>query len=424
MYQALTPIYLTGKITTVNSSILQAELPVVTTGLKCHIATTLGDIQAEIISGKDHTAFLAPLNKAASISVGDKVFVPINCKNFINIPKIGSVVDGEGNLLLGESCCHTLSKGNLSTGNSVSSLSRPPINKKLHTKIRSIDTLLPLGYGQRIGLFAPAGAGKSTLLGDLAKTADVDITVLALIGERGREVREFIEDILGPDEIKKSIVVVATSDEPAAKRRAAANYATSIAEHYRDQGKRVLLMMDSLTRFARAVRDLAISCGEIPVRQGYPSAVYTELPVLLERAGNTETGSITAIYTVLYSGSSDADQLSEEIKSLLDGHIYLSPKIAEVGIRPAVDILRSVSRVNTKVSSNTELQQQTILRKALARLERDKDIVMLGGKADAELERFLLYEGELVKFLNQSESCMDVDKLSGMLTAFESCQRN
>jgi FliI/YscN family ATPase len=285
-----------------------------------------------------------------------------------------------------------------------SPLGRRPIAEPLATGIRTIDGFLTIGHGQRLGLFAPAGAGKSTLLGMIARNAVADATVIALVGERGREVNDFIHNILGPAGLKRCVLVVSTSDEAPVKRRLAPYTATAIAEYFRSQGLRVLLLVDSLTRTARAIREVGLSTGELPVSRGYTPSVYSELPQLIERTGNDEQGSITAIYTVLTEACQELDPLAEEVKSLLDGHIVLDNAIAQSGVRPAIDVVASVSRLAPALGSARCRSQAARLCQALGRLKKDKDILLFGGTPDRELKAALALEPELRKFLSQGAS--------------------
>ena len=228
-------------------------------------------------------------------------------------------------------------------------MSRAMVERPMPTGVKIIDGLLTLGEGQRMGIFAAAGVGKSTLMGMLAKGAQCDVNVIALIGERGREVREFIEFILGPEGMARSVVVCATSDRSSIERAKAAFVATAVAEHFRDQGQRVLLMMDSLTRFARALREIGVAAGEPPARRGFPPSVFAELPRLLERTGMGATGSITALYTVLAEDESGSDPIAEEVRGILDGHMILSRRIAARNQFPAIDVLASLSRVMSQI---------------------------------------------------------------------------
>ncbi len=257
-------------------------------------------------------------------------------------------------------------------------LSRSLIDAPLATGVRAIDTVMTTGVGQRVGIFAVAGGGKSTLLGMLARGASADVNVIALVGERGREVNEFIQDNLGAEGMRKSVVVVATSDRPALERSRAAWVATAIAEHFRDEGKRVLLLVDSVTRFARALRDVGLAIGEPPARRGFPPSVFSALPRLFERAGNNDKGSITAFYTVLMEGEDGDDPIVEEVRSILDGHIVLSRKLAAAYHYPAIDVLTSLSRTMPRVVDQAQLRAAGQLRKYLAKHQDIELLLQLG----------------------------------------------
>lgn len=266
-------------------------------------------------------------------------------------------------------------------------LDRPLIADVFGTGVRAIDTLLTCGRGQRVGIFAVAGGGKSTLLGMLARGSQSEVNVVALIGERGREVNEFLVDSLGEEGLKKSVVVVATSDRPPMERARAAYVATALAEHFRDQGKNVLFLMDSVTRYARALRDVGLSIGELPARRGYPPSVFSELPRLFERAGNDVQGSITAFYTVLIEEEDSGDPIEEEVRSILDGHIVLSRKLAAAAHYPAIDILRSTSRVMGRVVTDSHLTAAARLRKLLAKHQEIELLLQIGEyKAGGDLD--------------------------------------
>jgi ATP synthase in type III secretion protein N len=266
-------------------------------------------------------------------------------------------------------------------------MDRPLIADVFGTGVRAVDTLLTCGRGQRVGIFAVAGGGKSTLLGMLARGSQSDVNVVALIGERGREVNEFLVDSLGEEGLKKSVVVVATSDRPPMERARAAYVATALAEHFRDQGKNVLFLMDSVTRYARALRDVGLSIGELPARRGYPPSVFSELPRLFERAGNDVQGSITAFYTVLIEEEDSGDPIEEEVRSILDGHIVLSRKLAAAAHYPAIDILRSTSRVMSRVANESHLAAAGRLRKLLAKHQEIELLLQIGEyKAGGDLD--------------------------------------
>ena len=266
-------------------------------------------------------------------------------------------------------------------------LDRPLISNVFGTGVRAVDTMLTCGRGQRVGIFAVAGGGKSTLLGMLARGSQSDVNVVALIGERGREVNEFLVDSLGEEGLKKSVVVVATSDKPPMERARAAYVATALAEYFRDQGKNVLFLMDSVTRYARALRDVGLSIGELPARRGYPPSVFSELPRLFERTGNDLNGSITAFYTVLIEEEDSGDPIEEEVRSILDGHIVLSRKLAAAAHYPAIDILRSTSRVMGRVASQDHLAAAARLRKLLAKYQEIELLLQIGEyKAGGDLD--------------------------------------
>lgn len=256
--------------------------------------------------------------------------------------------------------------------------SRPCIDRSLGTGVRAIDGLLPCGRGQRIGVFAGGGVGKSTLLGMLAKYTAADVSVIALIGERGREVNEFLENILEADGLRRSVVVVATSDQPAPLRVAAALTATAVAEYFRDRGRDVLLAMDSLTRLAAAQRELALASGETAVARGYPPSVFAALARLVERAGRSQDGSITAFYTVLADGDDLNEPVSDAVRSLLDGHVVLSRRLAAAGHYPAIDVLESISRLAPAVASPPQLAAAARLRALLAAYRDHEDLLALG----------------------------------------------
>ena len=257
-------------------------------------------------------------------------------------------------------------------------LRRMPVDRPFETGVRAIDALTTVGVGQRVGVFAPAGVGKSTLLGMMARHGGSDVNVIALIGERGREVREFIDDYLGEAGLARSVVLVATSDRPAMERVRAAHAATAIAEGFRAGGARVLLMMDSVTRFARALREIGLAAGETAVRRGFPPSVFAELPRLFERAGNDDAGSITAFYSVLIEDEDVSDPIGEEVRSILDGHLVLSRTLSQQGLFPAVDVLASLSRVFPRVAGPAHRQQAETVRTLLARHAQTEFLVQVG----------------------------------------------
>ncbi len=256
---------------------------------------------------------------------------------------------------------------------------RDPIEHQLATGVRALDGFLPLGMGQRMGIFAGAGVGKSTLLGMICRTSRADVNVIGLIGERGRELNDFVKNSLGPEGLARSVVVTATSDQPALVRSRGADAATSIAEYFRDQGKSVLLVMDSLTRYAMALREAALAAGEPPATKGYPPSVFAALPRLLERAGTSKgKGVITALYTVLVEGDDLSDPVADAVRGILDGHIVLSRQLAERGHFPAIDILQSVSRLAPEITTDQEQARANVIRELLAAYRDAQDLIQVG----------------------------------------------
>lgn len=285
-------------------------------------------------------------------------------------------------------------------------MERQRIDRPVSTGVRIIDALATVGLGQRLGVFAPAGVGKTTLLGMLARRAAFDVNVIALIGERGRELREFIEDSLGPDGLARSVIVAATSDAPAMARAKAAQRATAIAEYFRDElGSDVLLIMDSATRYARALREIGLAGGEPPTRRGFPPSVFAELPRLLERSGNSAHGTMTAFYTVLVEDEDTADPIAEEIRSILDGHLMLSRKLAASGQYPAIDPRDSLSRVMSRVADATHRQAAERVRGWISRYDEVELLLQVGeyrGGSDPETDLAIERHGRIEQFLRQS----------------------
>lgn len=392
-----------GKVRAVKGSTLIAQIPLAGVGDLCEVEVPgKPALSAEVISFQDEHVLLSPFDEPNGIRPGALV-TKIASAFSVYVPSspLGYVLDAMGRPLNKPFDDNSTQMRIKAQGTPPAALKRKPINAKLETGVKIIDSLCPLGYGQRVAISASAGVGKSTLIGMITRNAQVDATVIALVGERGREVNEFIDECLGPDGLKKAVVVVATSDESAGRRWLAPQIATGIAETLRDQGLNVLLVVDSLTRSARALREIGLSAGELPVRQGYTAAVYTQLPKLLERAGRSEQGSITALYTLLSSSEQEHDALSEEVKSLLDGHLVLSNYMVRFGVRPAIDPLLSLSRLASRFTSLEAQKDIDVILSALKRLQNDKDVLLLGGIPDPELKAALTHETELVGFLSQ-----------------------
>jgi flagellum-specific ATP synthase len=288
----------------------------------------------------------------------------------------------------------------------INPLKRAPIKETLDVGIRAINALLPIGRGQRMGLFAGSGIGKSVLLGMMARYTTADVNVVGLIGERGREVKEFIENILGPEGMARSIVVASPADTPPLSRLQGAAYAAAIAEYFRDQGKNVLLMMDSLTRYAQAQREIALAVGEPPATRGYPPSVFAKLPQLVERAGNSVEGggSITAFYTILVEGDDPAEPIADATRAILDGHIVLSRALADAGHYPAIDIEGSISRVAPVLLTDQELELTRRFKLRYSRFQRSRDLISVGAYVrggDPELDEAIAIYPQLETFLRQ-----------------------
>ncbi len=288
----------------------------------------------------------------------------------------------------------------------INAMDRDPVRRPLDTGVRAINSMLTVGRGQRLGLFAGTGVGKSVLMGMMARYTEADVIVVGLIGERGREVKEFIEDILGTDGLARSVVVAAPADAPPLTRMQGANYATAIAEHFRDRGQHVLLLMDSLTRYAMAQREIALAIGEPPATKGYPPSCFAKLPQLVERSGNgtAGSGSITAIYTVLTEGDDPQDPIADAARGILDGHIVLSRELAEAGHFPAIDVERSISRVMTHVSPPQHIEAARRFRQLHAKHQKARDLIQLGAYApghDSELDAAVRLHAPMTQFLQQ-----------------------
>jgi len=369
-----------GTITRVSGPVIETSIDGLRVGELCRLVdpTARNEGLAEVIGLGVRTAVLVPIGGTAGLSTRTTV-VPTGAamRVKVGLGLIGRVLDGFGRPLDGR----PPPEGGVSRpveGLPPDALTRQVIKDPLPTGVRVIDGLLTCGVGQRIGIFGEPGGGKSSLLSCLVKGAEVDMAVVALIGERGREVREFIERDLGPAGMARAVVVVATSDRPALERFKAAQVATAIAEEFRDAGKRVLLVMDSVTRLARAQREIGLSAGEPPTRRGYPPSVFAMMPSLLERAGPGAVGSITGFFTVLLEGDDTQDPVAEEVKSILDGHIMLSAKLARAEHYPAIDVLRSRSRVMSHVVARDHQAAAAKLRRLMARHDEIELLIKVG----------------------------------------------
>lgn len=334
-------------------------------------------VSAEVVGFKENKLLLMPLGTVEGIGIGSTVECskePLKVRVGENL--LGKVLDGLGQPI-------DNSELEYETSYSIEAAPPDPMKRKLIDEVlplgvKAVDGMITVGKGQRIGIFAGSGVGKSTLLGMFARNTKADINVIALIGERGREVREFIERDLGEEGLRRSVVVVATSDKPALIRKKAAQTATAIAEYFRDTGKDVLLMMDSLTRFSMAQREIGLASGEPPVTRGYPPSVYSEMPKLLERAGNSEVGSITGLYTVLVDGDDFNEPITDTARGILDGHIMLTRKLANRNHYPAIDVLQSISRVMSSIISEEHKKISGKLKMVLATYNEAEDLINIG----------------------------------------------
>lgn len=364
-------------------------------------------VLAEVVGLNGDVVTLMPFAGMDGVSSGAEV-IALGRQSSIGVgtPLLGRVIDGFGEPLDGlpkPSCLETRSL----TGMAPNPMERPRIDKPLLTGVRVLDSLLTLGQGQRVGIFAGSGVGKSTLLGMIARHVVADVNVIALIGERGREVKEFIEKQLGPQGLARSVVVVATSDQPALGRIRAAYAAVAIAEYFRDQGQQVMLTMDSITRLAMARREVGLAAGEPPTARGYTPSVFAELPQLCERCGTSATGgAITALLTVLVEGDDMNEPVADALRSILDGHIVLSRSLAHEGHYPAIDVLRSASRLLPDLASPQDLELIIETQKILALLERNRQLVDIGAYesgSNPELDRALRVWHPLRDWLKQAQ---------------------
>lgn len=371
-----------GKVIQVKGTIIRAAIPSVKIGEICFLHTPGDevDMKAEVVGFSDASALLMPLGDMQGISSETEV-IPTGHVHLVPVGNglLGRVLDGMGDPL--DVSTHgplLVSRYYPVLTGAPDPLRRRIIKSPLSLGVRALDGLLTCGEGQRLGVFAAAGGGKSTLMAMLVKGADVDVTVVALIGERGREVREFLEHELGEEGRRRSVIVCATSDKSSMERSKAAYVATAIAEYFRDQGKRVLFLMDSVTRFARAQREIGLAAGEPPTRRGFPPSVFATLPRLMERVGMGHKGSITALYTVLVEGDDMTEPIADETRSILDGHIILSRKLASANHYPAIDILASVSRVMNMVISSEHKVAAGRLRELMAKYQEIELLIKIG----------------------------------------------
>ena len=416
-----------GRVTRVAGLVMEAvglKLPI---GAACTIPLPNGSlVHAEVVGFDNERLFLMPQTEIEGIIPGTLVF-PVETNQALSAPGqpltprrrpsdlarhlpvgpelLGRVVDAAGRPLDQLGPLHSHHSASIHT-RPANPLGRAPIEDTLDVGVRAINCLLTVGRGQRMGLFAGSGVGKSVLLGMMARYTTADVIVVGLIGERGREVKEFIEQILGPEGLARSAVVAAPADNPPLMRLQGAAYATAIAEFFRDQGKSVLLIMDSLTRYAMAQREIALAIGEPPATKGYPPSVFAKLPVLVERAGNADRGggSITAFYTVLTEGDDQQDPIADAARAILDGHIVLNRTLAEAGHYPAIDIEQSISRAMHNITSPEHQKLARQLKQLYSRYQRSRDLISVGAYAagsDPVLDQAISLMGQIEAFLQQ-----------------------
>ena len=410
-----------GRVTQVVGLTIESSGPDVNVGSKCFIKANTNSVPviAEVVGFRNNRILLMPLGDMAGIGPGSIVEssdAPISVS--ISDEVLGRVLDGLGQPMD--------SLGPLKNAKSYPVTNKPPdplkrdmIKAPLSLGVKAIDGLLTIGKGQRVGIFAGSGVGKSTLMGMIARNTSADINVIALVGERGREVREFIENDLGEEGLKRSVLVIATSDQPALVRLKAAQVATSIAEYFRDKGNDVLLLMDSLTRYAMAQREIGLATGEPPVTRGYTPSVYSVMPKLLERAGNSDKGSITGLYTVLVDGDDLTEPVTDAARGILDGHIVLNRAIANRNHYPAIDVLASVSRVMNAVITKDHKEAANKFKKSMAVYATNEDLINIGAYvkgSNPEVDYALEIHDEVEGFLVQgTEEKFDYNDVVGQL---------
>jgi len=414
-----------GKLTRMVGLTLEAVGCRAAIGGQCEVVSGNGErIEAEVVGFSGESLYLMPTGDIRGLEQDARV-IPTGrvCEAVVGDHLLGRVIDGAGRPLDGKGPIHIIERRSL-TGQSYNPLARTPIRKPLDVGVRAINSLLSVGRGQRLGLFAGSGVGKSVLLGMMTRYTNADVTVVGLIGERGREVKEFVENILGEEGLSRAVVVAVPADNPPLRRMHGAMLATSIAEYFRDQGKHVLLLMDSLTRFAQAQREIALAINEPPATKGYPPSVFAKLPQLVERAGNGDRGggSVTAFYTVLTEGDDQNDPIADAARAILDGHIVLSRKLAESGHYPAIDVEASISRAMNDVTSVDQQQAARSFKQLYSIYRQNQDLISVGAYergSDERIDNAIDAMPTLEGFLRQNmstpvsleQSCVDLMSL-------------
>jgi ATP synthase in type III secretion protein N len=415
-----------GRITQVVGMLIKAIVPEVKIGEVCLVKREGEPLMTQVVGFTQDEVFLSPLGEMSGIGPSSEVIpthMPLNIK--VGPQLLGRVLNGLGEPL------DVATKGPLELFETQPVIAAPPdplkrkrITEPISVGIRCIDAILTTGSGQRVGIFAAAGGGKSTLLGMIARNAVADVNVISLIGERGRELRDFIEKDLGPEGLKRSVLVVSTSDQASQLRLNAAYVGTAIAEYFRDQGKSVILMMDSVTRYARALREIGLAAGEPPARAGYTPSVFSMLPKLLERSGNSDKGSITAFYTILVAGDDMNEPVADEVRSILDGHIILSSELARQFHYPAIEVLSSASRVMPSIIAKEHLQLTGKVREVLANYKKNELLIKIGEYkrgADKAGDFAIDHIDKVNKFLKQGveEKCSFAESLQLLRALFK-----
>lgn len=415
-----------GRITEVVGMLIKAIVPEVKVGEVCLVKREGAPLLTEVVGFTRDEVFLSPLGEMSGVGPSSEVIpTRMSLKIKVGPGLLGRVLNGLGEPL------DAATKGPLELDEIHSVISSPPdplkrkrVTEPISVGVRAIDGILTTGIGQRVGIFAAAGGGKSTLLGMIARNSVADVNVISLIGERGREVRDFIEHDLGPEGLKRSVLIVSTSDQPSQLRLNAAYVGTAIAEYFRDQGKSVIFMMDSVTRFARALREIGLAAGEPPARAGYTPSVFSTLPKLLERTGNSDKGSITAFYTILVAGDDMNEPVADEVRSILDGHIILSADLARAFHYPAIDILSSASRVMPSIVPKEHLQMAGKVREVLANYKKNELLIKIGEYkrgADKAGDFAIDFIDKVNKFLKQDmmEKCTYAETMQLLRTLFK-----
>jgi len=395
-----------GRVSEIVGLLIASDGPATAVGDFCEIRSAKGrTVRAQVVGFRDGKVLLMPLEETGGLQLGDTVIArPEAARVEVGPQLLGRILDGFGKPMDGHPAIDPEALYDL-YATPPGPLEREHITVPLVTGVRAIDSLLPFGKGQRVGIFGGSGVGKSTLLGAMAKQNSADVTVIALIGERNREVREFIEKELGAEGMKRSVVVCATSDMPAPLRIRACFVAVAVAEYFRDRGKSVLLVMDSVTRLAMAQREIGLAAGEPPSQKGYTPSVFNLLPKVFERAGNFKNGSITGFFTVLVEGDDFNEPICDAVRAILDGHIILSRELGAMGHYPAIDILNSVSRLASKVTTPEQREAARKIREALTSYRQSEDLINLGAYAagsNARLDLAIRLRPNLMQFLRQA----------------------